>query len=177
VPLLAGLDDRITEKHLARLALVAIPKTHVSDQYSPAQLTEEAYPWLDREVETVAVRAVLIAYDFKGKQCDNVAMVARLIKENLDELRERLGHEKWRDVDPDAEVAGWERYACVAARWATPIEACRFVTKEQMSRPAPVKPPDVPSDCSRECNQRAPDYNALTCQLCRNIREHQRQRR
>jgi TRAP transporter TAXI family solute receptor len=176
VPLLAGLDERITERHLARLSLVAIPSTHVSERYAPARLSPEAYPWLDGAVETVSVRAVLIAYDFKGPQCDNVAMAARLIEENLDELRERLGHPKWRTVDPDAEVPGWERYACVAARQSTPIEGCRF-TQEATSRPARVKPPGVSSDCSRECNVRAPDYNPLTCQLCTNILEHERKRR
>jgi hypothetical protein len=177
VPLLSGEDDRITERHLSQLSLVAVPEDHVSERYTPARLEKESYPWLDRAVATVSVRAVLIAYDFKGKQCDNVAMAARLVKENLDELRERIGHVKWRDVDPDAEVAGWERYACVAARWATPIEGCRFVTKEPLSRPAPAKARKASGDCSRECNQGAADYNPLTCQICRNTLDHERKRR
>lgn len=159
VPLLSGTDARLAEEQLAQLSVVAIPRnSSLGVQYGPAQLTGRDYPWLDLAVETVAVRAVLIAYNFRGRQCDNVAMVARLIKENLDELR-RSGHEKWRDVDPDATVPGWERYACVERRMWSRLDACRFVT----------------DDCHRSCE--GSERNALACMLCQdkgNLRKRRR---
>jgi uncharacterized protein len=164
VPLLSGLDDRITERHLAQLSLVAVPSTSVSKRYSPAEFSKSTYRWLDRAVETVAVRAVLIAYDFKGQQCDNVAMTARLIKENLEELRERIGHEKWRDVGLDAEVPGWQPYGCVATRLSTPFDGCRFV-KDEEKRP-PADTPRASIDCSQVCSARERKQNALACMVC-----------
>ena len=177
VPLLSGLDDRITQKHLAQLSLVAIPEDKVSQRYNPAKFTKAAYPWLDRAVETVAVRAVLIAYDFKGQQCDNVAMAARLIKENLDELRERMGHEKWRDVDLDAPVPGWQPYACVTARMSTPLDRCQFLDREKTRPSVAATPPSASTDCSQACNVRDKNYNALACQLCRDTQAMENQRR
>jgi hypothetical protein len=163
VPLLSRADPQITDKHLAQLTLVAIPKNPAPNLYAPAQLTQETYPWLDRTVDTVSVRAVLITYDFKGPQCDNVAMAARLITDHLDDLR-RFGHEKWRDVDLGAQVDGWARYACVQNRVSTPIAACRFRDADE----APS------ASCRRVCDPRG---NALECLFCQDKAELLNRRR
>src|SRR5262245_13476741 len=151
VPLLSGADHQITDKQLAQLSLIAIPSSPASHLYASTELTPSTYPWLDRAVKTVSVRAVLITYDFNGMQCDNVGMVARLIADNLDELR-RFGHEKWRDVNLDAVVARWQQSPCVTKRTSTPIAACRFLNEREPS-----------GNCRRACN---PGGNALECLFC-----------
>jgi hypothetical protein len=176
VPLLSGADDRIGSRQLAQLSLVAIPKNPIPKLYSAAKLTPAAYPWIDRTVETVAVRAVLIAYDFKGPQCDNVAMVSRQIVDNLDELQ-RIGHEKWRDVDLNAKVDGWERYACVTRRLQTPIEGCRFLGGDGEPGQQPGRPASSAADCRQLCEPRELRKNPLPCMLCQDKNELMSRRR
>jgi TRAP transporter TAXI family solute receptor len=162
VPLLTGTDEAIGAKQLEQLSLLAVPADVARHLYAPAQLTQATYPWLGRTVETVAGRAVLITYDFKGRQCDNVAMIARLIVDNLDELQ-RFGHEKWRDVDLNALVDGWQRSPCVAARMTTPMRACRFLSEGEPAASAPATPAPSTATCRRACE---PGGNALECMLC-----------
>jgi TRAP transporter TAXI family solute receptor len=159
VPLLSGADSAITEKQLSLLSLVSIPDNPAKSLYSEARLTRSTYPWLDRAVETVAVRAVLITYDYKGLQCDNVAMAARLVADNLDELQ-RFGHQKWRDVNLAAAIQGWDRSPCVNRRVATGINACRFLHDGDQ--------PSISAACRRAC---APGGNALECLLCQDKAE------
>jgi TRAP transporter TAXI family solute receptor len=161
VPLLAGTDEGFETRQLAQLSLVTVPGDVARHLYAPAELTRSAYPWLDRPVNTVAGRAVLVTYDFKGPQCDNVAMIARLIAENLDELQ-RFGHEKWRDVDLNALVDGWQRSPCVTRRMSTPMQACRFLGDGDPTASTP-RPSSTPAACSRACQ---PGGNALECMLC-----------
>jgi hypothetical protein len=92
-------------------------------------------------------------------------MVARLTIDNLEELQ-RFGHEKWRDVDLNAEVGGWQRSPCVTRRMTTPIRACRFVGE--------AEPPSASASCRRACE---PGGNALECMLCRDKAEIMRRGR
>ncbi|MEM1345877.1 MAG: TAXI family TRAP transporter solute-binding subunit [Pseudomonadota bacterium] len=83
--------------------------------YDPARIARSSYPWLDTDIETVGVRSILISYDYKGREnCDAIGRLAEAIAANIDRLR-RSGHPKWNAVALDAEVAGWQRYACAGA--------------------------------------------------------------
>ncbi|PID40051.1 MAG: TRAP transporter substrate-binding protein [Proteobacteria bacterium] len=70
------------------------------------------YPWQETAVETVAVRSVMVAYDFRNRHCYTIGRLASLIKENLNWLR-RSGHPAWKTVDLKYTVTGWDRYKCV----------------------------------------------------------------
>jgi uncharacterized protein len=159
VPLLTGKDGLITERHLRQLSFVRIPRQEVPSWYDAAELAPSVYPWLERTVDTVSVRSVLIAYDFQKEQCANIAMVARLIEDNLDDL-ERFGHEKWRDVRLDAKVPGWARYGCVAQGLTARKDGCRFV---EWAGDADDQTPPT-GDCSEQCK---PSGNPLVCMLCK----------
>jgi TRAP transporter TAXI family solute receptor len=162
VPLLSGADHQITGRQLAQLSLVSIPNNPAPELYASAELARSTYDWLDRTVETVSVRAVLITYDFKGPQCEKVAMVTRLIADNLDELR-RFGHEKWSDVDLGATVDGWQPYVCVTKYMSTRIAACRFLNEGEPS-----------ANCRHACEPRG---NALECLFCQDKAELLNRRR
>jgi TRAP transporter TAXI family solute receptor len=161
VPLLTGKDALITERHLRMLSFVRILKQEVPSWYDAAELAPSIYPWLERTVDTVSVRSVLIAYDFQKEQCANIAMIARLIKDNLDDL-ERFGHEKWRDVSLNAEVPGWARYGCVAQGLVAHRDGCRFVNWTGDEDDQPLSTPAA--DCSEQCK---PSGNPLVCMLCK----------
>jgi TRAP-type uncharacterized transport system substrate-binding protein len=75
--------------------------------------TSDTPTWQAETVPTAAVRAVLVAYDFRNFHCDTVDKMAKLIDENLDWLSAN-GHPKWQSVDLNYQLKGWEQYDCVA---------------------------------------------------------------
>ncbi len=96
-----------------KLVLVPITNKSIQDFYTAVQIPGKTYSWQDEEINTVAVKAVLIAYDFRGVTCDHVGKLAKSLHDNLEWLRTN-GHPKWKSVDLDAMVKGWEQYDCVA---------------------------------------------------------------
>ncbi len=118
----AGQPARIFAEDVAAqdgLRFVPITEPAVLDLYPRSTIRADAYPWLERDVPTVAVRAVLMTYDFsKGtpyqrEACQAVAKVARIVHDNVDWLRRPgNGHPKWQQVDLDAELVNWDRSGC-----------------------------------------------------------------
>jgi TRAP transporter TAXI family solute receptor len=96
------------------------------------------YPWQPRAVFTVAPRAVLVTSPWTGsgdqvEACRLVGKVARIVADNVGHLR-RVGHPKWREVNLDAEVPGWERSPC-AERALTGPES--YILDEARNRRPP----------------------------------------
>jgi TRAP transporter TAXI family solute receptor len=84
------------------------------DSYLTAVIPAGTYKWQESEVRTVAVKAVLITFSYAGEQCQNVAKVAKIIRENKAWL-DANGHPKWREVNLDEKLPKWPQYECVAA--------------------------------------------------------------
>jgi hypothetical protein len=101
------------------LHLVPIAEPAVLDLYPVATIPAGTYRWQREEVPTVAVRAVLMTYDYSKpngyhrEACAVVGKVARIIADNLDWLRRAgRGHPKWQEVDLDAKPVSWARSKC-----------------------------------------------------------------
>ncbi|MCP5367934.1 MAG: TAXI family TRAP transporter solute-binding subunit [Hyphomicrobiales bacterium] len=98
-----------------RLHLVPIPVADYSlltDTYTFSSIPKWTYPWQDADVETAAVKAVLVSYNYRGDNCGAVGKLARLVYTGIDELR-RTGHPKWNALDLDTPLESWEPYDCV----------------------------------------------------------------
>lgn len=95
-----------------KLSLVPITNKSILEFYPAAQIPANTYRWQAQAVNTVAVKAVLVSYDFRGSNCENVGKVAKIVYDNLDWLKAN-GHPKWRTVDLNAPLKGWEQYDCV----------------------------------------------------------------
>jgi len=113
-----------------KLALVPITNKSIQDFYTAVQIPAKTYGWQDQAINTVAVKAVLVAYDFRGITCDHVGKLAKSLHDNLEWLRTN-GHPKWKSVDLNAPVKGWEQYDCVS----------KVIQTSQ--RPTPEKPREV----------------------------------
>jgi uncharacterized protein len=87
------------------------------DSYITTTIPANTYKWQDAEVKTVAVKAVLMTFNYTGEQCQNVAKLAKIIRENKDWL-DASGHPKWREVKLDEALPKWPQYSCVAATGA-----------------------------------------------------------
>ncbi len=110
------LSDEVgPQDHLALLPIAA-PK--ITDFYPRTTIPAGTYAWQKAAVATVAVKAVLVSYDFRHYHCENVGRVGRLVYTNLDWLRQH-GHPKWQAVDLNYTLKGWKQYDCVARKLAT----------------------------------------------------------
>lgn len=95
-----------------KLRLVPIMDKSIVEHYPSSRIPGGTYPFQAEAVDTVAVKAVLMSYDYKRANCANVGKVARAIHDNYSWLREH-GHSKWQVVDLDFDLQKWDRYSCV----------------------------------------------------------------
>ena len=103
-------SDGVTESD--RLALLPITNSKAAEFYQQIRIPAGTYPWQAAEVTSVAVKAVLVSYDFRNAHCDSVGILAKILYENLAWLRQN-GHPKWQSVDLNYPLKGWEQYDCV----------------------------------------------------------------
>lgn len=94
------------------LALIPIFNKNILEFYPGSEIPGATYSWQQDPVNTVAVKAVLVSFDFRGINCDSVGKFAQIVSNNVAWLR-RNGHPKWKVVDLDYPLKGWEQYDCV----------------------------------------------------------------
>ncbi len=92
--------------------LISITDKSVYEYYVPSTIPANTYPFQEEAVSTVAVKAVLMTYNYRRRQCKNVGKVGKIIYDNIDWLKQN-GHAKWQDVDLDYPLKQWEQYGCV----------------------------------------------------------------
>lgn len=103
----------------AKFRLLPIGEPTLRAVYTPATIAAGVYPWLTEPVELVAVKAVLMTFDYRPglnayhrQSCDAVAEISHLIVSRFEDLR-RDGHPKWANVDLADIPPGWQIGACV----------------------------------------------------------------
>lgn len=95
------------------LALIPILNKDIVEFYPRAMIPANTYSWQAEPVDTAAVKAVLVSFDFRRANCENVGRVAQILYQNMDWLKEN-GHAKWKSVNVDFPLKGWQQYDCVA---------------------------------------------------------------
>ncbi len=115
------------------LALIPIFNKNILEFYPGSEIPGKTYGWQENPVSTVAVKAVLVSFDFRGINCETVGKFAQIVSNNMDWLKKN-GHSKWKVVDLDYPLKGWEQYDCVKKYVQKPAQA--VTTKDR----APVNP-------------------------------------
>lgn len=114
-----------------RFRLLPVPmNARLLETYLPARLSHADYPGLIPEgetVETVAVGSVLAAFAWQPgtDRHRRVAAFAELLHRRFDQLLQPPRHPKWREVNLNAQVPGWQRFAPVPPRVAQPAPGPR----------------------------------------------------
>ncbi len=87
--------------------------------YTPTEIPANTYPFQQEDVSVVAVKAVLMTYEYNparnsyhAESCRAVSDVSNLIFNNFDTLK-KTGHPKWQKVDLGDIPPGWEIGQCV----------------------------------------------------------------
>jgi TRAP-type uncharacterized transport system substrate-binding protein len=102
-----------------RFHLLPLKESVLQELYTPTKIAAGTYPFQQDPVDVVAVKAVLLTYDwipkrnaYQASACRTVADFSYLILSRLDQLREK-GHPKWKAVDLTALPPGWTVSSCV----------------------------------------------------------------
>jgi TRAP transporter TAXI family solute receptor len=104
------LTEDVTDKD--GLALIPITNKSIVEFYPSASIPASTYAWQPAATATVAAKAVLVSFDFRRKDCDLVGKMAQTVSTRLDWLQKN-GHPKWKAVDLNYPLRGWEQYDCV----------------------------------------------------------------
>jgi TRAP transporter TAXI family solute receptor len=107
------------------LTLIPVSNKSIIEFYPTAEIPAYTYRWQDKPLPTVAVKSVLVSFDFRRLDCENVGRFAQLLASNMSWLTEH-GHPKWKSVQLDYPLKGWEQYDCVRkylGRTAAPVSA------------------------------------------------------
>lgn len=169
-----GSMVKIKQSEGFRFVPVAFSKPLQAD-YLPAVLTSDEYPGMidkGQSVETIAVGAVLIAYNWP-KNTDRYRRIEKFVEAffpRLAEFQKPPRHPKWRETNLATVVPGWQRFEAaeewlrrnrpqpvaaapsrVMARDAAPArEAQREAPQRRESAPEPRNQPRSASDLSPE---------------------------
>ncbi len=96
--------------------------------YTPVEIAGGTYPFQPEPVSVVAVKAILMTYDYKlgasnynYKSCRTVSDLASSLLTSLGELKQ-TGHPKWHDIDLSKVPPGWKVSDCVKIGMASDYE-------------------------------------------------------
>ncbi len=120
------LKDDVSEKD--GLELIPITNKSITEFYPRADIPANVYEWQRTAVNSVAVKAVLVSFDFRRKDCDNVGRFAQTMSRQMNWLLQN-GHPKWKVVDLNYPLKGWEQYDCVR----------KYLGSAQAGVPAPTR--------------------------------------
>lgn len=102
-----------------KLHLLPIDNPTLAQVYVPSKIAAGTYPFQAEAVDVVAVKAVLMTYEYEPTRnayhrssCRSVSDLANLVFTNFAKLRE-TGHPKWQSVDLNDIPPGWDIAACV----------------------------------------------------------------
>ena len=97
------------------LSLVSVTTPAVTNAYAATEIPARTYPWQPGAVRTVAVKALLLAYDPDRSHCAIIGQFAQQVLAGLGWLVKN-GHPYWRRVDLERPVRGLDQYDCVSQR-------------------------------------------------------------
>lgn len=113
------------------------------ETYLPASFGADDYPGLVRSgqtVETVAVGAVLVAYNHQNpERRDRVLRFSRALTLKAEAFLRPPRHPKWRDVNFAATVPGWTRFGSQPVRSPQPSRGIRNAPESDERGPNPIK--------------------------------------
>lgn len=112
---LAQPENRQYAPMLDKVHFLPLNDPRMLAEYKQASLTREDYAFIEEDVPTIAVQALMVSYDFskakKTAQCDRLAALAKTIRSDLPDLK-KAGHPKWKEVNLDADAGAWKKDSC-----------------------------------------------------------------
>ncbi|GAB6906301.1 conserved hypothetical protein [Desulfosarcina cetonica] len=112
-------NDPAYKDRFNRVHFVAIDESEVLNEYVPSSIGPNDYSWIDEKVPTVAVKAVMVSYDFSSRRnsyynlrCDQLGKISQALYRNIEDLKSNGLTPKWREVDLSATIGNWPKDKC-----------------------------------------------------------------
>lgn len=131
-------ENKKYEGMLEQVHFLPMDNPKMLEEYKPAEISHDDYHFVQNRVPTIAVQSVLVTYDFSTgskKRCEQIALIADLIRKNLPALKEK-GHAKWQEVKLDAQSGIWKKDSCA---WPAPAKAGSEAKHKEAKTPEPKK--------------------------------------
>lgn len=119
---------------------ISLDDPTILNEYVASDIATTDYSWLDGDVKTAAVKAVLVSFDFSSKRnsyfrqrCKQLKTLGAAIRDQFDHLQ-TTGHPKWKEVDLEQQVGIWKRDTCSspdAANMQQPVAAAKPAPKSR----------------------------------------------
>lgn len=142
------------------------PPSLVADYY-PSALTHDDYPDIiptGQSVDTIAVSAVLIAYNWPKTNVDRYRRVQRFIDAffpKIAEFRKPPRHSKWREVSLAAQLPGLTRFGAAQA-WLDNHSQATQATQASAEKPSGFPQPVRTNGVARPAISNGPSPNDAT---------------
>lgn len=144
VKLFSNLDKLKSDPNYARMLetvhFVPLNDPKMLHEYVSSEIRSDDYGWFDRTVPTIAVKAVLISYDFSNStdsyrlmRCRQLGQLGQVIRENIAELKQN-GHPKWKEVNLEENVGIWKADSCSRTRSGSGRPASKKALSEDLLR-------------------------------------------
>ena len=93
----AGYPVKLFSEKVAEsdgLALVPILNKTILEFYEQSNIPAKTYAWQASPLQTAAIKAVLVSFDFRRGDPENIGRLAQVVSKNMDWLITN-GHPKW----------------------------------------------------------------------------------
>ncbi len=97
---------------------VPLDDTVMLREYENSEIGPQDYNWVNKKIPTIAVKAVLMSFDFSNKKtpyfrqrCQELAKIGQAVRNNIDNLKQD-GHPKWKEVNLEERIGTWELDTC-----------------------------------------------------------------
>ena len=107
---------------LENVHFVSLDDSALLTEYERSDLNNQDYSFIQNTVPTVAVKALLVSFDFSSgktpyyqQRCRQLNKIANAIRDNIDTLRQKH-HKKWNQVDLNGDMGGWAIDKCSHSR-------------------------------------------------------------
>ncbi|HEY7711014.1 MAG TPA: TAXI family TRAP transporter solute-binding subunit [Candidatus Entotheonella sp.] len=116
-----GLQKNSQYAHLVeQVHFLPLDDNNILREYVPSAIEPSDYSWVRSNTPTVAVKAVLVGFDFSSRhneyyrtRCKQMATLGKAIRANFPTLL-HSGHPKWKEVDLEQEIGIWQRDRCAS---------------------------------------------------------------
>lgn len=149
---------------LAQVHFLTLDPAALAEGYEAATLSKNDYPFLDRDVPTVAVWALLVVYDFTLKnepyyhqRCAELGRLGEALRKRGN--ADNKAHPKWEEalssLHQGQAQGGWPQDACLSPKLIAP----------RMAAMKPAAAPRTPAPVAADLSLHAPKIDAPTARL------------
>lgn len=140
------------KKLLQQVHFVPLDDPALFAEYEKSNLSDQDYSFIEGSIPTVAVKALLVSYDFSSgrsayykKRCHQLRTVSQVIRQNIATLR-KDHHKKWNQVNLDGDMSGWPKDKCAHSHQPAPQKSQKI---KQENKPSIIL--DIKCTLNRTC--------------------------